>query len=406
MCNRPAVISFTPSKVLLATALFALMTGLAQAQMYAVEMTASEWKLAATPFSCSLTHNIPTFGKAVLARKSGGADSLVLESSGKVSFPAGLTGVETLPPVWRNDLQPQGLGVVVANNSNQPLNLDASHLSPVIAQLNAGIKVMFSSQPISSPNSSAGIKVMRVVLDAKNFAPAYKNYQQCLADMIPYSLEQVARTTINYAEKPEGLTQTHKASLLRVARYLKADPKVVAVYVDGHADNRDPEAGLAVSQQQAEAVTAYLDEQGVPADKITTRWHGDKFPLADNKTPTGRAQNRRVTVRLEDQATRAQNEKKAQQKAEAKAREEAQAKQESADKPDNKPVAETAGNQKASAEKTAAAVSSTRVSTSSAREPSSTDTGGRIDTSGGRKLTPEQLNRMVEGLDVISNKPK
>lgn len=380
------------------------------AQMYAVDMAASEWKLAATPFNCSLTHTIPSFGKATLARKAGGADSLVLESNGKVTFPAGLTGVETLPPVWRNDLAPQGLGVVVANNSTQPISLDPSHLSPVIGQLNTGVKVMFTSQPTGNASSSAGLKVVRVVLEAKNFAAAYKGYQQCLADMIPYSLDQVARTSINYAEKPEGLTQTHKASLQRVARYLKADPKVVAVFVDGHADNTAPDASMAVSQQQAEAVTTYLGEQGVPGDKITTRWHGDKFPLADNKTPVGRAQNRRVTVRLEDQATRTQNEKKAQQKAdekvkaEEKAKEEERIKQEQATKQADagkKAVEETASAQKTSETKNLA-----RTSESGTNPPVSTNTSGRIDSTAGRKLTPEQLNRLVEGLDAVTNKPK
>lgn len=376
----------------------------ANAQMYAVDMAASEWKLAATPFSCSLTHSIPSFGKAILARKAGGADSLVLESTGKVAFPPGLTGVETLPPVWRNDLAPQGLGVVVANNGSQPLSLDPSRLSPVIGQLNAGVKVMFTSQPAGNTNSSAGLKVMRVVLEAKNFAAAYKSYQQCLADMIPFSLDQVARTSINYAEKPEGLTQTHKASLLRVARYLKADPKVVAVFVDGHADNTAPDASMTVSQQQAEAVTTYLGDQGVPMDKITTRWHGDKFPLADNKTPVGRAQNRRVTVRLEDEATRAQNEKKAQQKADEKSKEELRVKSEQAVRQaeaEKASVGDASVAQNASEAKSAARKSESRISS-----PASANTGERIDTGGVGKLTPEQLKRMVEGLDVVTSKPK
>lgn len=391
---------------------FVFYPGQAGAQMYAADMAASEWKLAASPFNCSLTHTIPSFGKAVLARKAGGADSLVLESSGKVAFPPGLTGVETLPPVWRNDLVPQGLGVVVANNGNQPLSLDPSHLAPVINQLNLGVKVMFTSQPSGNASSSAGVKVMRVVLEAKNFAPAYKSYQQCLADMIPYSLDQVARTSINYAEKPEGLTQAHKASLLRVARYLKADPKVVAVFVDGHADNTAPDASMAVSQKQAEAVAAYLDEQGVPTHKITTRWHGDKFPLADNKTPVGRAQNRRVTVRLEDEATRAQNEKKAQQKADEKAREEERVKQEPAarqtvEAEKKEPADTTVARSASAASSTTTTESRVSPSTSANVSPSTSGaTGDRIDTAGARKLTPEQLNRMVEGLDVITSKPK
>lgn len=338
----------------------------ASAQMYSADITSSEWKLSSTPFACSLSHTIPTFGKAIFSRKAGGAEVFYLESQGKVSFPGTIAGAETLPPLWRNDLVPVPLGAFKVVAGNQPISLSPAQMVPLVAQLMAGMNVMYSSQPIATSSSSSSI--MRVVLNAKNFASGYKSYQQCLADIIPYSFAQVARTTINYAEKPEGLTAAHKADLARVARYVKADPNVVGVFVDGHSDNSaTPEANEALSKQEAEWVAAYLVEQGVAAAKITTRWHGAQFVIADNKTLAGRAQNRRVTVRLEDEAAHKEFMKKEEEKRKA--------------------------DEKANAEKVLAETKKAEAGSAASNSASSK-----------AKMSPEEISRMVEGYDLKNPK--
>ncbi len=343
---------------------FLLATNAVSAQMYSAELTSSEWKVSATPFACSLTHGIPVFGKAVFSRKAGGAETLYLESQGKVVFPTGVAGAETLPPPWRNDLVPVPLGAFVVVAGDQPITLNGAQFAPLVAQLTAGMSVMYSSQPVVTGSSNAS--VMRVVLNAKNFSAGYKTYQQCLADIIPYSFAQVERTFINYAEKSDGLTASNKADLNKVARYVKADPKVVGVFVDGHSDNSGtPEVNEAMSKHTAEWVSAYLTEQGVAADKITTRWHGDKFVIANNKIAAGRAQNRRVTVRLEDEAAHKEFMKKEEEKRKA--------------------------DEKAAAEKAVA-------------DAKNAEAGVSGSSSSQAKMTPEEISRMVEGYDLA--KPK
>ena len=335
--------------------------------MYGADITNSEWKVASNPFSCSLTHSIPNFGKAVLARKAGAAESFYLESQGKVVFPGSIAGAETLPPPWRNDLVPVPLGAFKVDQGARPITLASNQIAPLITQLTAGMNVMYSSQPVATGSSSPSI--MRVVVNAKNFAAGYKTYQQCVADLIPYTFNQVARSSLNFAEKADGLTSAQKAELAKVARYVKADPNVVSVFVDGHSDNSGTaEANEAMSKQQAEWISAYLTEQGVASAKITTRWHGDKFFIADNKTAAGRAQNRRVTVRLEDEAAHKEFMKKEEEKRKAE--------------------------EKANAEKAAAAPAAANANSAAANSSSSK-----------AKMTPEEISRMVEGYDLSHPKP-
>ena len=53
-------------------------------------------------------------------------------------------------------------------------------------------------------------------------------------------------------------------------------------------------------KQRAEKVTAYLLQKGIPPEKIVSRYHGERYPVAaNNRTNDGRERNRRVTIRLE-----------------------------------------------------------------------------------------------------------
>jgi outer membrane protein OmpA-like peptidoglycan-associated protein len=337
------------------------------AQMYSADLATSDWKVSTNPFACSLTHGIPNFGKAVFSRKAGGAEVFYLESQGKVVFPVGVSGAETLPPQWRNDLAPVPLGAFNVVAGNQPISLSAAQAAPLVVQLSAGMNVMYSSQPVAGTSSNS--IVMRVVLNAKNFVASYKAYQQCVADIIPFSFAQIARTSINYAERPDALTMANKADLAKVARYIKADPNVVGVFVDGHSDNSGiADANEALSKQEAEWVADYLVEQGVAVDKITTRWHGDKFVIANNKIASGRAQNRRVTVRLEDETAHKEFMKQEEEKRKAD---------------------EKANAEKILAENKKAVAGSALSSSSSSRA----------------KMTHEEISRMVEGFD-LSNPQK
>ena len=53
---------------------------------------------------------------------------------------------------------------------------------------------------------------------------------------------------------------------------------------------------LDLSQRRAEAVRSYLVSQGVKPERIKAVGKGETVPVADNKSPEGRANNRRVEI--------------------------------------------------------------------------------------------------------------
>jgi peptidoglycan-associated lipoprotein len=91
-----------------------------------------------------------------------------------------------------------------------------------------------------------------------------------------------------------------KARIDEVINQLKADPKGVFIEVEGHTDNvGTKEINERIGLERAEAVKRYIYESHqVPLHKINVITYGEDKPVSPNKTRDGRAQNRRVVIRV------------------------------------------------------------------------------------------------------------
>jgi outer membrane protein OmpA-like peptidoglycan-associated protein len=98
------------------------------------------------------------------------------------------------------------------------------------------------------------------------------------------------------AELPDDAT----TAIDTMVNQLKTDKKAVWVEIEGHTDSTGDKAmnerlGLA----RAEAVKRYLYEKHqVPLHKINVISYGEEKPVAPNNTRAGRAQNRRVVIKV------------------------------------------------------------------------------------------------------------
>ena len=71
------------------------------------------------------------------------------------------------------------------------------------------------------------------------------------------------------------------------------------VFVQGHTDSTGSlELNQRLSEDRANSVARYLAGQGVAQSRIETEGYGPRYPIADNSTAAGRAQNRRVEIEL------------------------------------------------------------------------------------------------------------
>jgi outer membrane protein OmpA-like peptidoglycan-associated protein len=91
-----------------------------------------------------------------------------------------------------------------------------------------------------------------------------------------------------------------KGEIDQLVQTLKAEPKGAFIEIEGHTDNAGPkDLNYRLGLERAENVKRYLYEQHqVPLHKINVISYGEDKPIAPNNTRDGRAQNRRVVIKV------------------------------------------------------------------------------------------------------------
>jgi len=97
-----------------------------------------------------------------------------------------------------------------------------------------------------------------------------------------------------------ALPDEARAKLDEMIQKIMADPNGAFFEIEGHTDSvGGKEVNQKIGMERAEAVKRYLYEQyQIPLHKINVISYGSEKPVASNKTKDGRAQNRRVVIRV------------------------------------------------------------------------------------------------------------
>jgi outer membrane protein OmpA-like peptidoglycan-associated protein len=93
------------------------------------------------------------------------------------------------------------------------------------------------------------------------------------------------------------LSSEAQTRLMDFVSKLKSDNKNVYLEIQGHTDSTGPKTlNERLGEQRAEAVRLFMNQQGVPLNRMATISYGPDAPVAPNTTREGRAQNRRVVL--------------------------------------------------------------------------------------------------------------
>jgi len=99
-----------------------------------------------------------------------------------------------------------------------------------------------------------------------------------------------------FASGKSDLLGSASSRLEQVAEALKNEPDR-KITIIGHTDSQgSDQSNMELSQRRAATVQSFFAAHGIPSDKINATGAGESQPVADNNTPEGRANNRRVEI--------------------------------------------------------------------------------------------------------------
>jgi lipid-binding SYLF domain-containing protein len=101
---------------------------------------------------------------------------------------------------------------------------------------------------------------------------------------------------IRFPSAGAAISPDSEPALIEAAKTLKDHPDW-KIRVEGYSDSSgNSDSNQELSERRAEAVLDWLVKHDISPDRLSAQGYGGASPIADNATPEGRAQNRRVDL--------------------------------------------------------------------------------------------------------------
>lgn len=262
---------------------------------YVVPMEKSEWQSSAKEqYECTLSQDIPFFGKASFVHKSGRNVKFNLFSDEPVLKDDVAIVIQSEPPSWRHDDRIFEIGKFKLERGHNPLIVKSPHASRMLQQVENGMSPVVIYRDLAD-----GRDIIAVMLSPINFRKALSEYRDCEKTLLAFDLDEIKDLKIYFATNKANLTRRSKQDLNNILDYLKMDPSILQIKVTAHADSRGRRRfNDNLAKQRSQSVVDYLLSIGIKKEMIYAVNYGERKSIHSNKTASGRSKNRRVDVQL------------------------------------------------------------------------------------------------------------
>jgi outer membrane protein OmpA-like peptidoglycan-associated protein len=264
-------------------------------RQYNAKVENSDWQLKdESRLRCTLSHKLPGYGEAMFSSFASKQlnmefelDMLLLPKS------YGVAAVYSVPPKWMpGHVQRTIADMSIRKQYNGDLPEQAAWT--MLTELEKGFWPTIYYQDWYNQFDRVA-----VALNASNFVMPYEKFALCVANLLPYSFQDIAHTVLTYHFNNTNLTKYSQKRLAMIGEYLKQDTDLELVLLDGYTDSFGARAiNKEISVQRAEEIKAFLSAMGVSPERIEITGHGERRHIATNTNASTRAKNRRVVIRM------------------------------------------------------------------------------------------------------------
>ncbi len=275
--------------------LFCSLSASGAMRQYSATIESSNWKVGNnTRLQCSLNHELPGYGEAMFSSVASKQLNMEFELDMYLlpnSFD--IAAVYSVPPRWMPGQAPKSIAdMSLRKQYNGDLPQEAAWT--MLSELEKGYWPTIYYQDWYNKYDKVS-----VALNASNFAGVYRDFVQCVSNLLPFSFDDIAYTVLSYKNNSTELTKYSQKRLTMIGEYLKEDADLELVLLDGYTDSYGGRwNNEQLSIRRADEIKLYFTSLGVQEDRIAITGHGEKRHIAPNDTRENRAQNRRVVVRL------------------------------------------------------------------------------------------------------------
>ncbi len=286
-------------KKLTLTALIAALCGVSTAHATRAQFVAkperSEWLMVAnSPLECRLVHPIPGFGQAEFSSHASKKINLDLEL--KMHRPMGSTenvSLISMPAQWQPGVRALPMEQLKFYQQFDGY-VGGQTAWSIMSELGSGRVPTFTFRDWHAKNQS-----IQVALSPVSYKQSYEAFSLCVSQLLPYTFEDIAFTILHYNRNSDTLNKASQRRLSQIAEYIRynndVDLVLVATYTDTSGEKQDNQA---LSERRAEVLREYFKSIGLDENRIQIQGYGERRPIADNSTPLGKDQNRRVVISL------------------------------------------------------------------------------------------------------------
>jgi outer membrane protein OmpA-like peptidoglycan-associated protein len=187
----------------------------------------------------------------------------------------------------------------IAESHARTLQFDRQKAA-TIAQMNAG-----QTATLRTTSAALGQANQQIVTEQQRRLEAEKRAAQLTADLASIaSVKQEPRGmvitlsgSVLFASAKSNLLPDAETKLNDVARALALQDPSTRILVEGYTDSQGGASyNQGLSQRRADSVREYLVSHGLASGRVTAEGFGLASPIADNASPEGRANNRRVEI--------------------------------------------------------------------------------------------------------------